>query len=76
MINALIGAASVALPLLLLGVLGYGKLLQTVKDQPKLMRLEMKLEIKGEIERHVAQYAHEKNSGVQPIPQPLPEQHP
>jgi len=65
---ALVGALLGAVPLGLLGLMGYARLQQTVKDQPKMMRLEMKLEIREGIERHIAQYRHEENTGVRPRP--------
>jgi hypothetical protein len=66
MINTLIGAGIAALPLLLLGFLAYGKLLQTVKDLPRLMRMEMKIEIREHFDRHLAQYRHEEKENTSP----------
>lgn len=73
MLSTLIGAGIAALPLLLLGFLAYGKLLQTVKDQPKMMRMEMKLEIQAALERHELRYRHEERESTSPrmqAPQP------
>lgn len=66
MIGILIGVAGAVLVNLAIMAYGYGKLVQTVKEQPEMMRMVIKIEIQAALDRHLAQYRHEERELTSP----------